>query len=46
VRNIPLAAARKLADIATKSRHWAVVYVLVLFYGLPAAFAVLNQIFK
>jgi sodium-dependent phosphate cotransporter len=46
VRNIPLSAARKLADIATKSRHWAVVYVLLLFYGLPAAFAALNQILK
>jgi sodium-dependent phosphate cotransporter len=46
VRNIPLSAARKLADIATKSRHWAVVYVLLLFYGLPAAFAALNQILR
>jgi len=46
VRNLPLSAARKLADIATKSRHWAVVYVLLLFYGLPGAFAVLNQLLK
>jgi sodium-dependent phosphate cotransporter len=46
VRKIPLSAARKLADIATASRYWAVVYVLLLFYGLPAAFAVLNQLLR
>jgi sodium-dependent phosphate cotransporter len=46
IRNIPLAAARKLADVATKSRHWAVVYVLLLFYGVPALFAVLRQVFN
>jgi len=46
IRKIPLAAARGLANIATRSRQWAVVYVLLLFYGLPAAFAVLNRLLK
>ncbi|MCZ6916096.1 MAG: Na/Pi symporter [Gemmatimonadetes bacterium] len=45
IRNIPLAAARKLADIAVESRKWALVYVVVLFYGLPGALAFLNILF-
>ncbi len=43
IRNIPLAGARWFAEIAVKSRKWALVYVLVLFYGLPAFFAFLNR---
>jgi sodium-dependent phosphate cotransporter len=46
IRNIPLAAARGLANIATRSRQWAVVYVLLLFYGLPAAFAVVDRLLR
>ncbi len=45
IRNIPLMAARKLADVAVTSRKWALVYVVMLFYGLPALFAVLNKFF-
>ncbi len=45
IRNIPLAAARKLADIAVESRKWALVYVVLLFYVLPAFFAFLNSVF-
>ena len=45
IRNIPLAAARKLADIAVESRKWALIYVVVLFYGLPGALAFLNSFF-
>ena len=45
IRNLPLMAARKLADVAVESRKWALLYVVVLFYGLPATFAVLNKIF-
>ena len=44
IRNIPLAAARRLADVAVRSRKWALLYVVVLFYGLPALFAVLDQV--
>ena len=45
IRNVPLMAARKLADVAVKSRKWALIYVAVLFYGLPAVFAILNRLF-
>ncbi|UCF18173.1 MAG: Na/Pi symporter [Gemmatimonadota bacterium] len=44
IRNVPLAAARWLASIAVKSRKWALLYVVLLFYGLPALFAVLNRL--
>jgi sodium-dependent phosphate cotransporter len=44
IRNIPLRAARKLADIAVESRKYAFLYVVVLFYGLPALFALLNRL--
>ena len=46
IRNIPLSAARWLADTAVRSRRWALVYVAVLFYGLPAIFAFLNRLLK
>ena len=45
-RRIPMAAARWLAETATQSRRWALVYVLTLFYGLPAVLAVLNRVFR
>jgi sodium-dependent phosphate cotransporter len=44
IRNIPLAAARRLAETAVRSRRWALLYVLVLFYGLPTLFAVLDRL--
>ena len=44
VRELPLAAARRLADVAAESRLMAIFYVVVLFYLLPAAFAVANQL--
>jgi sodium-dependent phosphate cotransporter len=43
VREIPLNAARRLARLAVKSKPLAIAYVLVLFYGLPALFALLNR---
>ena len=43
IRNIPLAGARWFAEIAVKSRKWALIYVLVLFYCVPAFFAFLNR---
>ncbi len=46
IRRVPLAAARGLANVATRSRQWAVAYVLLLFYGLPALFAVLGRLLK
>ena len=44
IRNIPLAAARKMADIAVESRKWALVYILLMFYALPALFAIANRL--
>jgi solute carrier family 34 (sodium-dependent phosphate cotransporter) len=46
IRNVPLAAAKWLADTAVRSRRWALVYVIVLFYALPAALAVLNRFLR
>jgi len=46
IREIPLSASRWLANTAADSRRWAVIYVIVLFYGLPALFAVLKNIFE
>jgi sodium-dependent phosphate cotransporter len=44
IRRLPLMMARKLADIAVRSRAWAIVYVFGLFYGVPALFAIFNQV--
>ena len=44
IRNIPLAAARRLAGVAVESRRYAILYVIVLFYGLPLLFAALNRV--
>ena len=44
IRQIPLAGAQRLAALAVQSRRWALLYVLLLFYGVPALFAVLNQV--
>lgn len=44
IREIPLSAARWLADTVTESRRWAILYVIGFFYGLPALFAVLNNV--
>ena len=43
VREIPLNAARGLARLAVKSKALAIAYVFVLFYGLPALFALLDR---
>lgn len=43
MRNIPLSAARGLANVATRSRRWAVIYVIVLFYLIPAALVVISR---
>jgi len=43
IRNVPLRAATWLARVAIRSRVWALLYVAVLFYLLPALFAVVNH---
>ena len=46
IREIPLSAARWLAAVAARSRKYALLYVVVLFYGLPALLAALNRLFS
>ena len=43
IRRIPLLMAERLADFAVRRRRWAMVYVLLVFFGLPALFAFLNR---
>ena len=43
-RQLPLSLARRLAGAAVESRRWALFYVVGLFYGLPAAFIILNRL--
>jgi sodium-dependent phosphate cotransporter len=45
IRNVPLNAARWIANKAVESRRFAVVFVFGFFYGLPALFAVLDRVF-
>ncbi len=42
IRRLPLVAAEAMARLAVNSRRWALLYVIILFYGLPALFAFLN----
>ncbi len=44
IREIPLILARRLALVAVESRKWAVLYVMLLFYGVPALLAFLNRV--
>jgi sodium-dependent phosphate cotransporter len=46
IRSIPIAASKRLAGMAVRSRRWALIYVVVLFYGLPALFAIINRLFE
>ena len=43
IRNIPLRLAEGMANFAVRSRGWALAYVLFLFYGVPAMFAVIGR---
>ena len=43
VRMLPIRAAYWLGETAVESRQWALVYVVLLFYVVPAFFAVLDQ---
>ena len=46
IREIPLAGARWLATTAARSRRWAILYVLFLFYFVPAILAFANRLLK
>lgn len=43
VRGMPLAGARRLAEVAVRSRAAAIGYVLALFYGVPALLLVVSR---
>jgi sodium-dependent phosphate cotransporter len=45
IRRIPLDAARALARVAVESKTLAILYVVILFYAVPALFAVLGRTF-
>jgi len=44
-RNLPLNMAGKLADMATESKKMAVLYVMLVFYGLPALLFFVSELF-
>ncbi len=44
-RELPLRAARWLADLATRNRKAALAYVLALFYGVPALLIMISKAF-
>ena len=43
LRQVPLKAAQGLASFAARSRRWAIFYVAVVFYGLPAGIFFLSK---
>ena len=43
MRDLPLRAATGLANVATRSRRWALAYVAILFYLVPALLALADQ---
>jgi sodium-dependent phosphate cotransporter len=44
IRRIPLVLARRLADVALRSRVWAIGYVVGLFYLIPLLFAAIGEL--
>jgi sodium-dependent phosphate cotransporter len=46
IRNVPLSAARAVANQAVRSRKVALAYVAGLFYGLPAVLIFLDKVFR
>ena len=46
LRKFPIRAAKLLAATAVESRAWAIAYVIMLFYGLPAVLIWVNKLFS
>lgn len=44
VRSIPVRLAQRLAAVAVRSRRYALLYVLLLFYGIPALLITLSRL--
>ena len=45
IRRLPLVAAERLSQVAVESRKWALLYLVGLFYGVPAALVFLDRLF-
>ena len=43
IREIPIRAAERLAEFASRSRGWAIAYIILLFYGIPALLAFVSN---
>ncbi len=43
LRALPMSCARKLADLATESKRWAIIFILGSFFGLPLLIIILMQ---
>jgi sodium-dependent phosphate cotransporter len=46
LRKFPIRAAKWLAATAVESRAWAIAYVVMLFYGVPAVLVWVNKLFS
>jgi len=44
LRRVPINMARRLADVALRSRAWAIGYVVALFYLIPLLFATIGEL--
>jgi sodium-dependent phosphate cotransporter len=44
IRRIPMTLARRLADVAVRSKRWAIFYVVGLFYLVPMFCAALSEL--
>ena len=43
IRGVPLRLVESLAEIAARSKAVAIAYAVVMFYGIPALFAILSR---
>ncbi len=42
---VPISMAQRLAVVADRSKRWAIVYIIGMFYGLPAVLYFLSTVF-
>lgn len=45
IRNVPMAMAKRLADIAARSKRYAAVFIIGMFYAIPLLLIFLNRLF-
>lgn len=46
IRRVPLRLARRLTQLALRSRRWTVVWIALLFYGLPALCIAISRLLQ